>query len=400
MTRPLEGLRVLDLTRVLAGPYCTMILADLGAEVVKIERPRGGDNARENGPFWEGAGGARLSSYFASLNRGKRSMTLDLANPAGKDLFLRLVRRADVVVENFKAGTMRRWGLDYPVLAGVNPRIIYAACSGFGQDGAYAHRPAYDVIVQAMAGTISINGTPEGGPTRVGFSIGDIGAGLFMTIAILAALHERDRSGRGQWIDVSMLDCQVALLENAFARYFASGQVPEPIGSRHPVRTPFQTFPTRDGFIAVAVGTERQWQALCGVIGRDDLVRDPRFVTNTDRTRHHQELEPILATIFRGETTDVWVSRLLAAGVPAGPVRRIDQVAGDPHLAERGMWATVVHPGIGPVRLVNHPVRYGRSRAGPAGPAPALGEHTVETLRSWLGLDDRSIAELRERGAI
>lgn len=400
MTRPLQGIRVLDLTRVLAGPYCTMILADLGAEVIKIEHPRRGDNARENGPFWEGPGGARLSAYFASLNRGKRSVTLDLAKPTGRSLFLRLVEHADVVVENFKAGTMRRWGLDYSVLVDANPSIIYAACSGFGQEGAYADRPAYDVIIQAMAGTISINGTPDSGPTRVGFSIGDIGAGLFMTIAILAALRERERSGKGQWIDVSMLDCQVALLENAFARYFASGQVPEPIGSRHPVRTPFQTFPTRDGFIAIAVGTERQWQSLCSAIGRDDLALDPRFRTNADRTRNHLALERILEAIFRREPTDFWVSRLLAADVPAGPVRRIDEVAGDQHLAERGMWASVDHPGIGSVKLVNHPVRYSRSKAGPVGPAPALGEHTVEILKSWLGLDDRAIAELREREVI
>lgn len=400
MTRPLAGLKVLDLTRVLAGPYCTMVLADLGAEVVKIEHPDGGDHARRNGPFFQGTGGARLSSYFASLNRGKRSVTLNLADPRGKDLFLQLARRADVVVENFKAGTMKRWGLGYETLAGVNPRIIYAACTGFGQESPYADRPAYDVIVQAMAGTMSINGTPESGPTRVGFSVADIAAGLFTALAILAALHERERSGLGQWIDVGMLDCQAALLENAFARYFASGQVPEPIGSRHPVRTPFQTFATRQGQLAVAVGTERQWQALCRALGREDLIDDPRFATNADRTRNHAQLEPILAGAFAGDTAAAWEQRLLAAGVPAGQVRRIDQVAADPHMVQRRVIADVPHPGIGPVRLVGHPVRYGRSEAGPAGPAPALGEHTEAVLAGWAGVGPEAVEELRREGVV
>ncbi|HEX6990039.1 MAG TPA: CoA transferase [Bacillota bacterium] len=400
MSGPLAGLKVLDLTRVLAGPYCTMVLADLGAEVVKIEHPDGGDHARRNGPFFEGPDGTRLSSYFASLNRGKRSITLNLQDPRGKDLFLRMVARADAVVENFKAGTMRRLGLGYDTLAQVNPRIIYAACSGFGQESPYADRPAYDVIVQAMAGTMSINGTPESGPTRVGFSVADIAAGLFTALAILAALHERERSGRGQWIDVAMMDCQAALLENAFARYFASGQVPEPIGSRHPVRTPFQTFNTRDGQLAVAVGTERQWQALCRVLGREDLIADPRFAANADRTRNHAQLESILAEIFAGDTAAVWEVRLLAAGVPAGQVRRIDQVAADPHLSQRRVLIDVPHAGVGPVRLVGHPVRYGRSAAGPAGPAPALGDHTEEVLRSWVGAGADEVAELRAQGVV
>lgn len=400
MTRPLAGIKVLDLTRVLAGPYCTMVLADLGAEVIKIEHPDGGDHARRNGPFFEGGDGTRLSSYFASLNRGKRSVTLNLQDPRGRELFLRMVPQADVVVENFKAGTMRRWGLGWEALSEANPRLIYASCTGFGQESPHADRPAYDVVIQAMAGTMSINGTPDSGPTRVGFSVADIAGGLFTALAILAALYERERSGRGQWIDVSMMDCQAALLENAFIRYFASGQVPGPIGSRHPVRTPFQTFATRDGLLAIAVGTERQWQALCRVLGLEDLLDDPRFATNADRTRHHAQLEPILAAAFAGDTAAAWEARLLGAGVPAGRVRRIDEVAADPHMALRRVLVDVPHPGVGPVRMVGHPVRYGRSEAGPAGPAPDLGQDTEAVLAAWAGVDAASIADLRAQGVI
>ncbi|MEE9247574.1 MAG: CaiB/BaiF CoA-transferase family protein, partial [Dehalococcoidia bacterium] len=274
MAGPLAGIRVLDLTRVLAGPYATMVLCDLGAEVIKVERPEGGDMARGTGPFIDGE-----SSYFLSLNRGKKSVVLDLKDEQGKGLFLELVKKCDVLVENFVPGVMDRLGVGYGVVKEHNPRIIYAAVSGFGQTGPYTRRPALDIIVQGMGGMISITGEPGGPPIRPGASLGDIAAGLFTAVGILAALHERERSGQGQMLDVAMLDCQLALLENAFARYFATGQAPGPIGTRHPVTTPFQVYETSDGRITVAFvgGAKDQWPLFCALLDRVDLIDDERF---------------------------------------------------------------------------------------------------------------------------
>ena len=289
MAGPLDGVKVLDLTRVLAGPYATMVLSDLGAEVIKVERPEGGDMARGTGPFIDGQ-----SSYFMSINRGKKSVILDFKDEGDKQTFLELLDHFDVLVENFVPGVMKRLGLDYEVLSKRHPRLIYAAVSGFGQWGPYTKRPALDIIVQAMGGIMSITGEPGRPPVRPGSSLGDITAGLFTTIGILSALHERDRSGVGQMIDVAMLDCQMAVLENAFARYFTTGEVPTPLGTRHPVTTPFQVYATSDGYVALAFvgGAKDQWPIFCALLDRVDLIDDERFTTSWNRTLNYEESEP------------------------------------------------------------------------------------------------------------
>ncbi len=384
MAGPLTGITILDLSRILSGPYCTMILADLGAEVIKVEHPEMGDLARGNGPFIDG-----VSSYFLSLNRGKKSITLDLSTDQGREVLLKLAGKVDVLLENFVPGTMKRFGLDYPVLQEVNPRLIYAAISGFGQDGPYAQRPALDVIVQGMGGIMSITGEPGGPPVRPGASLGDIGAGLFCAIGIVAALQERERSGRGQMVDVAMLDCQMALLENAFARYFATGEVPVPLGTRHPVYTPFQAFETKDSYIVVAIvgGTSNQWALLCSAIDRVDLIDDPRYQTGADRTERYHEVEPILSGAMRQKTTEEWLRILSELDIPCGPINRIDQVAAEPQVAARNMIVSLPHPQLGSVKVVNTPLKFSRTPAGPERISPELGEHTEAVLAELLGTD-------------
>jgi CoA:oxalate CoA-transferase len=398
MSGPLAGLLVVDLTWYLAGPYATMILADLGAEVLKIEQPRGGDPARGNGPYWDAEN--RHSSYFMSVNRGKQSLVLDLKQPRGRELLAALAERAAVLVENFLPGAMERLGLDYATLAARNPRLIYASCSGFGQTGPYARRPAFDVIVQAMAGTMSITGEPGGEPMRVGTSVGDLTGALYTAIGILAALQERERSGRGQRLDVALLDAQIALLENAFARYFASGEVPERQGTSHPLITPFQAFPTADGYLVVAASPQAHWWALCEALGRPDLKDDSRFAERAARTRHRAELISLLSAIFRERPTADWVARLVEAGVPCGPVNTIDAVAADPHVLARQMFVDLDVPGLGTARAVNSPLRLDRTPAGPAGPPPRLGEHTDQALATHLGLTPAALAALRAEGVV
>ena len=324
MPGPLEGTRVLDLTHVLAGPFAAMILADLGAEVIKVEQPEIGDRSRSSGPFIDGE-----STYFMSVNRGKLGFSVDLSKPKGKELFLQLVDNSDVVLENFAPGTMQRLGLDYPVLRDRNPSIIYAAISGFGQDGPYSSKPALDVVVQGMGGILSITGEPGGPPIRPGVSQGDITAGLFAVIGILSALQERTRSGLGQMVDIGMLDCQVTIQENAFARYFATGEVPTPLGTRHPVTAPFQVFQTSDGYITIALieGRKERWPLLCSAIDRIDLIDDPRFDTGWTRSQNHHELEPILSEALMKKTSQEWLEALEALGIACGPVNTIDKVA-------------------------------------------------------------------------
>jgi len=397
MSGPLEGVRVLDLTWVLAGPFASMVLCDLGADVIKVERPPAGDVARTTAPLVNGE-----SCYFLSVNRGKRSIAIDLKSEAGRDLFLRLVERVDVVMENFTPGTMEALGLSYDVLRQRNPRLIYAATSGFGQTGPDRLRPALDIIAQGMGGIMSITGEPGGPPVRPGSSLGDITAGLFTAIGVLAALHEREGSGRGQMIDVAMLDCQIAILENAFARYFATGEVPGPIGTRHPVATPFQAFPTGDGFVVLALswGVENQWELFCATIGRPDLIDDPRFDTGPRRTEHHGELEPILIEAMKEKTTAQWVQEFDAIGLPCGPLNNVAQAAALPQVKAREMLVEVEHPRIGRFPLPNTPVKLSRTPGGVRGPSPDVGQHTGEVLRELLGLSDAEIARLREAGAI
>ncbi len=397
MPGPLEGIKILDLTRVLSGPYGSMILSDLGAEVIKVERPPYGDIARTTGPMINGESG-----YFFSINRGKKSIAIDLANDEGKELFLRLVEQVDVVAENFTPGTMDGLGLGYGALRKRNPRLVYAATSGFGQTGPDRLRPALDIVVQGMGGVMSITGHPGGPPARPGLSLGDIAAGLFTAIGVLAALRERDQSGEGQLVDVSMLDCQVAILENAFMRYFATGQTPGPIGTRHPLATPFQAFPTKDGYIVLALswGIENQWELFCALIGETELINDPRFETSGLRTEHHAELEPILNEALRRRTTSDWLREFDEIGMPCGPLNTIRQAAEHPQVRAREMLVEVTHPVIGTLPLSNTPIKLSRTPGGIEGPSPAVGQHTDEVLRELLDLADEELARLREAEVI
>lgn len=397
MAGPLQGIRVLDLTWVLAGPFASMILCDLGADVIKVERPPYGDAARLTGPIVNGE-----SCYFFSINRGKKSICLDLKTERGRDLFLRLVDLSDVVMENFTPGSMDKLGLGYDVLQKRNPRLIYAATSGFGQTGPDRLRPALDIVVQGMGGVMSITGEPDGPPVRPGLSLGDIAAGLYTAIGVLAALRERESSGEGQLVDIAMLDCQIAILENAFIRYFATGELPKPIGTRHPIATPFQAFPTKDGWIVLALswGVENQWELLCATIGRVDLIDDPRFDTPYLRTEHHAELEPILNEAMRQKTTSEWLREFDAIGLPCGPLNNIAQAAEHPQVVARRMLLDVEHPRIGRLKLPDTPVKLSRTPGGIKGPSPALGQDTYEVLSALLGLSAEQLDELAQASVI
>ena len=391
----LSGIRVLDFTRVLAGPFATMVMADLGAEVVKVELPGQGDDSRGFGPFV----GDRRSAYFLSVNRGKQSVTIDLRTEAGRDLALRMAEQVDVLVENFRPGSMDRFGLGYEQVSARNPRIVYASVSGFGQTGPYAHRPAYDVIVQAMSGLASITGLPGQPPVRVGSSTADLNAALFSVIGILACLARARETGNGEHVDVSMLDCQVALLENAIARFDVEGVTPGPLGSRHPTITPFQFFSTIDGYVVIAAGNDRLWKKLCDVLGRSDLAQDRRFTDNAGRTEHHAALEEELAATFVAEPTAHWLQHLEAAGVPCGPVNDMADVVADPHLQERQMIRTQTEGDVD-VRVPGPPLKFSSATTADIRPAPTLGEHTSDILAQWLGLDGAELSQLRESGVI
>lgn len=392
----LAGTRVLDLTRVLAGPFASMILADLGAEVLKVELPGTGDEARGFGPFLK-----EESAYFMSVNRGKKSLTIDLRKAEGQDLARRLAASCDVLLENFRPGSMARFGLDFETLHQLCPKLVYASISGFGQTGPYAQRPAYDVIIQAMSGLASITGIDGQPPVRVGSSIADLGAALYGVIGILAALGRARESGVGQHLDVSMLDCQVALLENAIARYDVTGEVPRPLGSRHPAITPFQFFEAADGYIVVAAGNESLWRRLCEALERPELVVDERFDSNARRTANHAVLEPLLAAPLRRRSVDDWCQRLGDAGIPCGPIQDIAQVVTDPQVSARGMIARVSHPQCGELAMPASPLRFSGEPPPPApGPAPRLGEDTDAVLGDLLGLGEAEIARLREAEVI
>ena len=391
MAGPLKGIRVLDLTRILAGPYATMILRDLGAEVIKIEQPGTGDEARDFGPFKND-----FSLYFMSVNRGKKSVTLNLKSQRGKELFLELVKGSDILVENFRPGTMEKLGLDYESLKEHHPSLLYAACSGFGQTGPYAMRGAYDMIIQGMGGIISITGEPDRPPVRVGTSIGDITSALFTAIGILSALRHRDQTGEGQLIDVGMLDCQVAILENAMVRYFSTGDIPRPLGRRHPAITPFEVFESADGYVVIAIGNNELWRKFCEHVGHPELIDDERFHTNALRTENHESLFPILAEIMCRRTTDAWVEALEAIGVPCGPVNTVDKVANDPQVLAREMIAEVEHDTTGTVQIPGMPIKLSETPGQIDAPAPNLGEHTSEVLTDLLGLGAEEVKQLKQ----
>ncbi len=394
-TKPLEGIKVLDLTRVLAGPYCTMVLANLGAEIIKIERPGTGDDSRDFGPFVNGE-----SIYFISINRGKKSIAIDLKSEEGKELLMDLVKEVDILAENFRPGTMEKLGLGYDKLKEVNPRLIYAAMSGFGHSGPYSKRAAYDMIVQGMGGIMSITGQPGGEPTRVGTSVGDITAGLFGTIGILSALLGRQTTGKGQKVDVAMLDGQVSILENAIARYTASKEIPEPLGSRHPSITPFEAFKTKDSWVILAAGNDALWAKFCKVIDREDLINDPKYLTNADRNNNHDILKPILDDVFTEKTTDEWLEILNNAGIPGSPINSVDKLFNDPQIDARNMLVEVEQPGVGKIKVAGNPIKLSDIPAKeevPVDPAPSIGQHTEEILKTLLKLDEKKVSELTSK---
>ncbi|MBM7561692.1 CaiB/BaiF CoA transferase family protein [Fusibacter tunisiensis] len=392
---PLNGLKVLDLTRVLAGPYCTMLLGDLGAEIIKIEVPVKGDDSRHFGPYQHGE-----SAYFMSLNRNKKSVTLNLKTEKGKEILKSFIKQVDVIVENFRPGTMEKLGLGYDVLKEINPAIIYAAASGFGHTGPYSKRPAYDGVVQAMGGIMSITGQEGGEPTRVGPSIGDIGAGLFTAIGVLAALNHRNETGVGQKVDVAMLDCQVAMLENAIARYVVTGSVPKPSGNKHASIVPFEPFHTSDSQIVVAVGNDQIWKRFCQVADLEDIMALEKFATNPERHNHYQELRPKIAEKMKEKTTKEWQKILDDAGVPNGPINHIDEVLEDAQVKARDMIIEVEHPKAGKLKMPGVAIKLSETPGEIHSPAPILGEHSSEMLKKFLNYTDEEIEALHAEGVL
>jgi formyl-CoA transferase len=391
----LAGLRIIDLTRVLAGPFCTMMLADMGAEVIKIEQPGRGDDTRHFAPFQNGE-----SAYYMNLNRGKKGVTLDLKGK-GKEIFLDLVRSADVVVENFRPGTMDKLGLGYETLKGVNPRLVYAAVSGFGDTGPYRLRPGYDIIAQAMGGLMSTTGWPGGDPTRSGTAMADVLAGLSVTIGILSALRHRDQSGEGQKVDVALVDSVVASLEIITQIYLTDGRVPERIGNRYESCYPYDSFAARDGSVVIAAANDKLWRLVCRTIERPDLAEDERYATNARRVERHAEIKPLVEAWTRGREVDEIVEKMLAAGVPASPINTVDRLVTDPHIAgARQMFVEVDHPTAGKTKLTGSHIKLGATPARPRAPAPLLGEHNEAVFGELLGLTPEGLGQLRHDGVI
>jgi crotonobetainyl-CoA:carnitine CoA-transferase CaiB-like acyl-CoA transferase len=399
----LSHVRVLDLSRVLAGPWASQVLADLGAEVIKVERPGAGDETRGWGPPWlRDAHGAetRASAYFASTNRGKKSITVDVSRPEGQAIVRRLARRADILLENYKVGALARYGLGYEDLAGENPGLVYCSITGFGQDGPYRNRAGYDFLIQGMGGLMSITGEPDGPPVKVGVAVTDVLTGMYAATAVLAALAHRERSGRGQHVDLALLDVQVAMLANQAESFLVSGRPPGRLGNAHPSIVPYQAFATRDGHLVLAVGNDGQFARFCEVAGRPELARDARFATNAARVQHRAELVAALAPILADRASDAWIDALEAAGVPCGPINDLAEVFEDPQVRHRGLKVEVPDPRCGTVPVVASPIRLSRTPVRHDTPPPALGEHTREVLVDVLGMDDAEVVALREKGVI
>lgn len=369
----LDNIRVLDLTMHLSGPYCCWLLGSLGADVIKVERPDGGDPVREVGPFVQGQ-----STYFGSVNRNKRGVVLDLKTAEGKRNLAELIKTADVLVENFRAGVLARLGFDEAELRRLNPNLIYASITGFGQQGAMNKRPAFDIVIQGMSGLMSMTGAADGAPTSVGVSIADLTTGIFTALDVVAALLQRERTGKARRIDVAMLDCQMALLENAAARYLNAGEVPTRVGSRHPKITPFQPYPTKDGRIVVAADGESNWQRMCQAMGLRHLLEDPRFIDNETRVRHYDEIEALLFEVFAQKTSAEWLDLLIAADVPCGPINTVPDTLEMQQVKERQMISEVVLEDGAVLKFVASPV--GPRGARQERPAPALGQHTNEVM--------------------
>ncbi|MCM8748512.1 CoA transferase [Thermomicrobiaceae bacterium CFH 74404] len=394
-TQALSGIRVVDLTRVMAGPYCTMLLGDLGADVVKIERPGAGDDTRSWGPpFIDG-----ISAYYLCVNRNKRSITLDLKHPAGQEILWRLIEQADVLVENFSPGTVERLGFGYEAVRGRRPQIVYCSISGFGQTGPGKDRTAYDQIVQGMSGLMSVTGFPDGVPTRFGVPIADIAAGMFAAYAIVAALFHRQRTGEGQYIDTSMLGGQVALLTYQAGIYFATGETPKRTGNAHPIVAPYQTFSTADGYVNIAAGNDAIFARLCRALGLERLLEDPRFQTNAGRITNLPALVESLEAVLKTYRTSEVVAMLDAADVPCGPIYTVPEVFADPQVQHLELRQRVPHPALGEVDQLGFPYRFSASPAAIRRHPPLLGEHTEEVLAE-VGYSPAEIARLREAGAV
>ncbi len=393
---PYDGLCVLDFTHALAGPYCTMLLAQYGANVYKIEAPGSGDIGRGWGPPYTGS----QASFFLGVNAGKSSLSINLKHPRGLELCLDLIARADVLIENFRPGSMDRLGLGYAAARERNPRLVYCSISGYGQNGPSRDEPAMDLILQAASGLISVTGTPEGEQVRCGHSVADVTAGMFALIGILMALHAREQTGMGQFVDVAMLDCMISAMTSNFTNYLGSGIKPRPRGTGFSSIVPYRTFPTADREVAIAVGSEKLWIIFCQAIGHPALATDPAYESNALRVKNRGVLEPLLVDIFRGASSEEWRRRLLAVGVPCAPVRTIPEVTEDPQAAARDMFPEVENPGAGPFRITGIPFKMSETPGTVRSGAPLLGQHTREALIRLLDLDDAAVDALAAEGAV
>ena len=407
MTGALSGIRVLDLSRVLAGPWASQTLADLGAEVIKIERPGAGDDTRGWGPpfaKYEAGNDTTEAAYYLTANRGKKSLTVDITKPEGQEIVRNLAAQSDVVLENFKVGGLAKYGLDYTSLAKINPKLVYCSITGFGQDGPYKDRPGYDFMIQGMGGLMSITGAPDeapgGQPMKVGVAVADIFTGLYATIGILAALRHRDATGEGQYIDLALLDVQTAVLANQAMNYLTTGKAPERLGNAHPNIVPYEAFPSADGYLILAVGNDSQFKSFCEVAGLNDLPADTRYATNRSRVANRETLVPMIRRAMVTKTTDEWIGVLEKANVPCGPINTLDRVFDNPQVQHRGMIRYLDHPVAGKVPTVANPIKFSKTPISGETAAPMLGQHSDEILRKVADLSDEQIKKLRSAGII
>ncbi|MBU4561124.1 CoA transferase [bacterium] len=393
--KPLKRIRVLDFTRVLAGPYCAMMLCDMGAEVIKVERPGTGDDARFFGPFIKGESG-----YYMSLNRGKKSIALNLKHKKGKEIVKKLIKKVDIVLENFRPGTMEKLGFGYQDIKKINPKIIYASTSGYGQTGPISRMAGYDIVAQAVGGIMSITGPPNGLPTRVGTSIADILAGMFTAYGVMIALYNRGKTGKGAQIDVAMVDSVASVLENAIIRYLATGKSPKPIGSRHPSLAPFDMFKAKDGYMVIAIGNEKLWHSFCQAIGRDDLLKDPRFINNKKRLKNERILKSLIERWTRKKTVKKLLVVFNELGIPCGPVNSMERMVRHPQILFRNMIQEIKHPVAGKIKMAGIPLKMAGFSDKIPGRSPLLGEHTEEILKKYLRYGPKRIKALKNEGVI
>ena len=395
MAKALEGIRVLDLSRALAGPYCTMMLADMGAEVIKLEMPGRGDDSRSWGPpFVEGE-----SAYFMSINRNKKSITLNMKSDKSTEIIHKLIKQSDVLVENFRPGAMERLGLDYERVKEMNPRIIYCSISGFGQDGPYRMLPGFDQVLQGMGGLMSITGELGGPPIKVGVAIADISGGMFASNGIVVALYNREKTGKGQMVDVSLLDSQVAWLTYRAGAYFASGEVPQPMGSGHPVIVPYQAFKAKDVYVNIAVGNDQLWERFCKAVGLENVMNDPKFATNAKRVENREEIVDIISDLIVTKNGEEWLKILTDAGIPCGPIYTVDKIFADPQVLHRKMMEELDHPKAGKVKVTGIPIKLSDTPGEVETAPPVLGQHTQEILTE-LGYNDKDLEKLKQENVI